>query len=279
MCWEVFRTEDPRNGQTLLMYAAQSNLAPIIETIIYYSYSSQHQDPEFINYRSSRTSMSALMLAAKLGYAEAFKALCKDTPISAGTDLPRPPVFIVKKADMFLLENDPANKHRPITTILMYAAMGGNVEIIKMIKSHVWRFGKYTNQKDADGMTALMYAAQNGHSTTVRFLLAHGANANLTNIRRQTAADLAEEASHHDLAKMLRRVTKTPTASSCIASDSGYVADDGGGDCYTPLAGSEEACAEQYRRSFQSDSSASAGSNDDVVIAEPIMAHASLKKS
>jgi hypothetical protein len=49
------------------------------------------------------------------------------------------------------------------------------------------------NEQNTDGMTALMYAAQNGKGDNIGILKQHGANLGLTNSAGKTARDLLPE--------------------------------------------------------------------------------------
>ncbi|MBK7932188.1 MAG: ankyrin repeat domain-containing protein [Acidobacteria bacterium] len=59
------------------------------------------------------------------------------------------------------------------------------------------------NVKDQDGMTALMLAAEGGHTEIVKTFVLLKANAKLTNIAGKTALDLARAKGHKDIVKLL----------------------------------------------------------------------------
>lgn len=94
----------------------------------------------------------------------------------------------------------------PNNTPLMLAAFTGNHSMVMALLSapHL----AVVNQRNASGHTALMIAAQEGYLDVVRLLLhpprGPGADKELRNRRRETAADLAEAAGHQAIAKLLR---------------------------------------------------------------------------
>ncbi len=57
---------------------------------------------------------------------------------------------------------------------------------------------------DSDSMTALMYAAMNGHTVTVQTLLKARANRALTSRNDATALSLATDGKHEEVIKLLR---------------------------------------------------------------------------
>lgn len=61
-----------------------------------------------------------------------------------------------------------------------------------------------TNSKNNHGDTALMVAASAGMSNVVRLLIDAGADRNLRNKKRKTAADIAAATGHLVIAQMLK---------------------------------------------------------------------------
>lgn len=55
--------------------------------------------------------------------------------------------------------------------------------------------------------TALMYAAQNGHLDTVKFLILAGANPDVKDREGKTALELAGENRHDDVVDYLKSIT------------------------------------------------------------------------
>ena len=70
--------------------------------------------------------------------------------------------------------------------------------------THVQRFHNYVNaQGKLEGFTALMTAAAEGHVKIVELLLAHGADATMTDTDGDTAASFARQKGHGNLAELL----------------------------------------------------------------------------
>lgn len=65
--------------------------------------------------------------------------------------------------------------------------------------------GVQVNARLDNDLTLLMWAAAYGHETTVRLLLAHGADRTLKDNRGKTAADMAREGQHLALAQLLEQ--------------------------------------------------------------------------
>ncbi len=85
--------------------------------------------------------------------------------------------------------NDVAQDNPDKRTALMYAALIGKDETVKLILQK----GPDINQADNKGNTALHFAASFGHSGVVFLLLKHGANIESTNNAQQTALMIAAD--------------------------------------------------------------------------------------
>ena len=73
---------------------------------------------------------------------------------------------------------------------------------------------------DKDGSTALLLAAGDNDSATVKVLLAGGANTSNRNSAGRTALELATAASHTDVMALLADVTPSQSSSSSSSSAS-----------------------------------------------------------
>jgi ankyrin repeat protein len=92
----------------------------------------------------------------------------------------------------------------------MYAAArNGQTEVVAYLVGR----GAAIDARGVFGATALHWAAYNGHSETVEWLLAHGADPRLEDPRfTATVADWASEGGHQALASRLRSAPPGRTA-------------------------------------------------------------------
>jgi ankyrin repeat protein len=82
---------------------------------------------------------------------------------------------------------------------MVYAAGEGHTEIVKLLLTH----GVDADTIYANDLTALMWAAGQGKAEAVRALLDAGARTDLKDNRGKTAADIAHELKHEDVARLI----------------------------------------------------------------------------
>ena len=173
-------------------------------------------------YRSSRAVTDALLAAdpeldvfeaAALGYLDRLRDRLYDdaTRVSAvsadGYSALHFAAFFAKpEAARTLLEAgapvDVASANEMRVQPLHSAAAGHQPEICRILLAA----GADVDARQAGGFTPLHEAAQNGDPEMVELFLSAGADASLTTDAGKTAADLADEAAHPDVAARLRGV-------------------------------------------------------------------------
>jgi ankyrin repeat protein len=173
-------------------------------------------------YRSNRAVMDALLAAdpdldlfeaAALGYLDRLRAHLDDDPNLVGamsadgyTALHFAAFFAKPEAARILIEAG-----APVDVVavndmrvqpLHSAAAGHQTEICRLLLAA----GADVDARQAGGFTPLHEAAQNGDPEMVELFLSAGADPALTTDTGKTAADLADEAAHPDIATRLRGV-------------------------------------------------------------------------
>ena len=150
----------------------------------------------------------ALVLAIR----EGSTAVVQDLLAHPGTDLERKAVNGNTALMMAAFKRDGdtvralldkgAKVNQPGWTALHYAAASGDVAIAQLLIER----GAQVNAlspRPSGAVTPLMMAAREGQDGIVRLLLAKGANAGLKNTEGFTAAQLAKQAGHDNLAGLL----------------------------------------------------------------------------
>ncbi len=173
-------------------------------------------------YRSNRAVTDALLAAdpeldvfeaAALGYLDRLRERLDDDPSSIGalsadgyTALHFAAFFAKPEAARILLEAgapvDVAAANETRVQPLHSAAAGRESDICRLLLAA----GADVDARQAGGFTPLHAAAQNGDPVMVELLLSAGADPGLTTDTGKTAADLADEAAHPDVATRLRGV-------------------------------------------------------------------------
>jgi ankyrin repeat protein len=88
----------------------------------------------------------------------------------------------------------------------MGAAMNGNVEVMKLLLCRDVKI----NQQDAEGQTALMYAAHYGHPAAVELLLSQGAKTEIKDQFGRTALTVATIQGKIDVVRVLLAAGANP---------------------------------------------------------------------
>jgi ankyrin repeat protein len=87
---------------------------------------------------------------------------------------------------------------------LYYAAYHGNVLLMQTMHILGWKVNAY----DYDGRTALGIAASEGHLTSVKYLVSHGANITHRDIRGNDALSDAKREGRDDIVAYLEAALK-----------------------------------------------------------------------
>lgn len=177
-------------------------------------------------YRSNRMVTDALLAAdpdldvyeaAALGYLDRLREALEEDPSRLGamsadgyTALHFAAFFAKPEAARTLLDAgapvDTVARNEMRVQPLHSAAAGHQREICRMLLAA----GAEVDARQAGGFTPLHEAAQNGDPEMVELFLSAGADATATTDDGKTAADLAEAASHPDVARRLREIAATP---------------------------------------------------------------------
>lgn len=108
----------------------------------------------------------------------------------------------LKKQVQYLKTNVHTDNLVRMTTALHVACLQGNFSVVKNLIDDMQIDINYL---DRTGSTALMYAAYSGHEKIVKFLLEHGANAQIKNLKGGTALRYAAYAGHKNIVNILSR--------------------------------------------------------------------------
>lgn len=109
----------------------------------------------------------------------------------------------LKKSVPYLQANVHSENLVRMTTALHVACLHGQLAVVKNLLNELHIDIDYL---DRTGSTALMYAAYAGHMDIVKFLLKHGANPGIKNLKGGTAAKYAAYAGYRDIADLLQQI-------------------------------------------------------------------------
>lgn len=108
--------------------------------------------------------------------------------------------LLLKKSVKYLKTNVHTDNLVRMTTALHVACLQGNFEVVEDLVNNMHIDVNYL---DRTGSTALMYAAYNGHFNIVQFLVLHGANISIKNLKGGTAVRYAAYAGHREIVDYL----------------------------------------------------------------------------
>ncbi len=194
-------------GNTALAYAAPLGRRKIVEELL-----SRGADPDD-TFTAGFGVFSVLHQACHNGHLETARAL-----ISRGADVravkfgnPLQAAAEVGSLEMVReLLMAGANADPPTMKPLIAAAARGHDPVVKELLSA----GANPDATDTWGMTALMWAARNGRASTVKLLIAHGANLHAVSgnlsYGKLTALEFAEKEHHAEVVRILRGGVPSP---------------------------------------------------------------------
>jgi ankyrin repeat protein len=166
-----------RNGETALLMAARKGCTDCIQELL--------GEGAQVNVREKSFELTPLMLAAWSGSAQSVELLVRaGADVSAQTRLGPMPKFVEPGAgrashgDGILRGGVPERGSRPPRagqmTALHYAAREGHTDVVDTLIRH----GARIDEPEANGVRPLLLAIQNDHAETARFLIEHGADVN-----------------------------------------------------------------------------------------------------
>lgn len=162
--YQDWKTRKNKFSEDALLYAIENDITPIVSDFL--------KNGTDSNYTFESTGISLLIQAVFSDGSEVVKLL------------------LGNRADPNSLFDT-----RPVITI---SAMFGQYEITKMLLDA----GADPNLPDGPLTTALMFAAEEGHTAVVKLLLEYGADANLEDLTQETALDKAINNEHIDIVRL-----------------------------------------------------------------------------
>ncbi len=205
---DVHHTDD--HGETSLMLGARTGYANIVRLLIEHDADVNHTDKE---------GETALMRAAANSKGDIVRLLLecgarlptRQEQIQMLKDLLKKTIghnFIIEvifssaeRISQLLGQSPRELTHAPDTTgkTALHWATQGNSALVRLLLDHDFDI----NTQDGDGNTPLHVAARNGSLSTVKLLLAHGANPTLVNGYGNSCLALARQYHHPDLVAFL----------------------------------------------------------------------------
>jgi ankyrin repeat protein len=166
-----------RNGETPLLMAARKGCADCIQILL--------GERAQVNVREKTFELTPLMLAAWSGSTQSVELLIRaGAEVNAQTRLGPMPKFVdpgagrASHGDGILRGGVPERGSRPARagqmTALHYAAREGHTAVAEALLKH----GAHIDEPEANGVRPLLLAIQNDHAETARFLIEHGADVN-----------------------------------------------------------------------------------------------------
>jgi len=166
-----------RNDETALLMAARKGCGECVQSLIGKGADVKVRDKAF--------EQTALMLAAWSGSAKSVEQLIRaGADVNAQTRLGPEPKFVdpgagrASHGDGILRGGVPERGSRPARagamTALHYAARQGHTPVVALLLAS----GAKVDQPEANGVRPLLLAIMNDHAETARFLIEHGANVN-----------------------------------------------------------------------------------------------------
>jgi uncharacterized protein len=166
-----------RNGETALLMAARKGCADCVQALI-----TRHAD---VKVREQAFELTALMLAAWSGSAPSVEQLIRaGADVNAQTRLGPMPKFVEPGAgrashgDGILRGGVPERGSRPARagqmTALHYAAREGHTDVVKLLVAG----GARIEEPEANGVRPLLLAIMNDRAETARFLIERSADVN-----------------------------------------------------------------------------------------------------
>ena len=150
----------------------------------------QSQDQSTTAPASTKDTVSAALQWAKTGKAEAPSPQPQEQ--TSGIRPSSEIIAMRRQVDELLADSGTPGAPRPQLNPALWKAAGGPLDVLTGVKVFLEQ-GAEVNSADPRGNTALILAAQKGHSQVAKYLLTKGADVGKTNRLGQTAMDVAKD--------------------------------------------------------------------------------------